>query len=165
MREIKFRGYAVEEMVGSQWLYGTGIHVSTFTDDFFKETGIKEEAFLFTESGWLQVYKESVGQYVDLLYKNGKEIYEGDIVNCCSHTGEHNAVIKFGEYHQDGSGGEYLGSVCIGFYAEAINKNATDEWGVRKVMEFEETASLYDFPQIEVIGNIHEHPHLLKGDN
>lgn len=31
MREIKLRGYAVEEMLGSQWLYGTGIHVVTFT--------------------------------------------------------------------------------------------------------------------------------------
>lgn len=146
MREIKFRVYSLDDK------------------EVIKDGATLDDRIdLFVDDGDEITEREGnvIVQYTGVKDKNGKEIYEGDVVNCCSHTGEHNAVIKFGEYIQDGSGGEYLGSICIGFYAEAINKNATDEWGVRKVMEFEETASLYDFREIEVIRNIYEHPHLL----
>lgn len=73
MREIKFRGYAVEEMVNSQWLYGYGITKIEYTDG-------TNSVHLITDSGEYEVAEESVGQCVGLKDINGVEIYEGDIL-------------------------------------------------------------------------------------
>lgn len=37
MREIKFRGYVVEEMEDEQWQYGSGITHMEFAEDYVGE--------------------------------------------------------------------------------------------------------------------------------
>ena len=91
MREIKFRGYSVEELVGSQWICnGHGIAKVNYID------GTKSFHIL-TPYGNYQVEEGSIGQYTGLKDMTGKEIFEGDIVEFI-HSGEkHTSQIYYKE--------------------------------------------------------------------
>ena len=77
----------------------------------------------------------AVTQFTGLLDKNGVEIYEGDVVKVHSYT-----VTGLGK---------------VGF-----NKGSF----VFNKFEYPTSQVLHSFSEIEVIGNIYEHPHLLGGE-
>lgn len=70
MREIKFRGRTPD----GKWIYGDLIHSGTDTIGILEADAPCLEAIT-------DVIPESVGQFTGLHDKDGKEIYEGDIID------------------------------------------------------------------------------------
>ncbi|MCZ2740281.1 hypothetical protein V2J31_15815 [Bacillus safensis] len=91
-----------------------------------------------------------------------KGIFVDDLILVTNFRRDYVAVVKFGEFEQDGSGGEYTPSKCVGFYAEALHPNVTDKFGLRIVYEFYVQRSLNDLDSYQRIGNIYQNPELLK---
>ena len=85
---------------------------------------------------------DTVMQYTGLKDKNGKEIYEGDLLRHEYEKGI--AVVKFGEGYQ--------GEPADGMYPY---------WGWYADGWFEQYA--FDSADVDVKGNIYENPKLLKG--
>jgi uncharacterized phage protein (TIGR01671 family) len=88
------------------------------------------------EPNMIEVIPETVGQYTGLHDKNGKEIYEGDILEFYDIHGE----VRFG-LHSD--------NVYNGWHVDV--KTAETQCELNESFSFS-----------EVIGNIHENPELLS---
>ena len=98
-----------------------------------------------------EVIPETVGQYTGLTDKNGKRIFEGDIISAITlDTGEEQrAVVCFGNFMDENNDEEY-----IGFYIEFCSIKTTITQ-----LAMEECKN-----RIEIIGNIFDNPELLDGE-
>ena len=134
MRTIKFRGKEIET---NQRVYGDLLQCP----NKYPTIRMWEEAYPIARSIDFVVFPESVGQFTGLHYKNGKEIYEGDII--CSEKYKHIHVISY-----DDTLGSFVGKTPgdrYGTFTGPINQ--------RWINDYEK----------EVIGNIHTNPELMKG--
>lgn len=141
MRRIKFRAWDNE---WERWIAPKDIEVS---GDGIVDCVRRGESGDKIEIASLSAI--TLMQYTDCDDRNGKEIYEGDIVfnDWKSVNGKQLGkiwIVKFGSY--DDSDLDW-GSPGVGFYCDAMDGG--------------EQQSIIHFSRIEVIGNIYENPGLI----
>ena len=138
MREILFRGKSLET---KEWLEGFYLKSPEFDND-----GL---AVITTETPRKAnyVYKETVGQYTGLTDKNGKKIFEGDIV-----------------LFEDESPSNYEYHDCTEMRCGAIEYGDNCFYITNRIAVEMEDLIYYGKLDVEVIGNIHDNPELLKGE-
>ena len=148
-REIKFRGKRVDT---GEWVYGYYYELDGIPYIIEKGTGffsISNGEVYFGTAYIHEVIPETVGQYTGLKDKNGKEIYEGDIVR--AENGEV-FIVKYGEHATS----EWNDNWEIGFYVESTSEEEISR-GIRTDIVF-----WVKYRALEVIGNIHDNPELLQ---
>lgn len=135
MREIKFRAW---DNRSKSWLMHTDRMGFALDGEcmMFGEWNRVLGSFRLSELNELKIT-----QYTGLKDKNGKEIYEGDIIHA-----------------------DYFGSLVIGYCAQCAafvgckENNFSD---VDKIHNFHHDITVSNW---EIIGNIHQHTHLIVTD-
>ena len=144
MREYLFRGNRKDN---GEWIEGY-----VFDDDLIGSSKVFVGAVVIennkiTGTFFYEVIPETVGQFTGLTDKNGKKIFEGDIVH---------AIYKLG----------YTGIPDKDFGIGVIRYNGTYYGGAAYQIDIIGEPGRRVFSaslQVEVIGNIHDNPELLKG--
>ena len=142
MRDIKFRGKTENNI----WKYGS----------LLKDNPQKTYYVVNNEDGsGREVLEKTIGQYTGLKDKNGKEIYEGDIV-----TGTDYPFIDEGKQNYVGIVVFYDDAASFGYEYKCVRK---DKRGISNGInnEFEANENLI-CEDLEVIGNIYDNPELLE---
>lgn len=137
MRTIKFRGKRCDN---GEWVYGYYARLKNEFKEWHCIMTEKDasENYIKDCNGYNMLYtpvnQNTVGQFTGLLDKNGKEIYEGDILK----AGDMGLLeVRF----------------VRGVFAFLWNGNLDDE--------FPTGSPTHEWA--DVIGNIHDNPDLLKG--
>ena len=145
-REILFRGKRIDN---DQWVEGYLIishaafdknqHCIIESKNHFQTSSTKNGNLCYSETD-TRVHKilpESVGQFTGLLDKNGKKIFEGDILKCISPN----------------NGSEFISDFIVTLANGITFKNS---YLNRDMILFG-----YEWMEVEIIGNIHDSPELI----
>ena len=141
MREILFRGKRIDN---GEWVEGGYRHEKK--GEYYTSVFIIEH---LTSGVWEnhRVVPATVGQYTGLTDKNGKKIFEGDIISIPFEEDrspwEENCI-----YYENGE--VYFDAEHHGWYVRFFDNEELSIWE-------------YDELEVLIIGNIHDNPEWLKG--
>lgn len=145
MREILFRGKRIDDgdwATGGIWIEEGVVFIvgktRYYPDTRDWDTMEYYETHPHYVTNKIRIDQETIGQYTGFKDKNGKKIFEGDILKCTL-CGEHRSVV-FDEHY-----GEF-------------------EFDNRDPVENPDGSCLCcDHDVYEIIGNVHDNPELLGG--
>jgi uncharacterized phage protein (TIGR01671 family) len=144
MREIKFRGKRLDN---GEWIYGYYGHKEATDQHYIMIERLHDAPEYGSYFVDVEVDPKTVGQYTGLKDRSGKEIYEGDI-------------LRFVIFNYDGSD-EGIKTGFVSWEEQAA------AYVIRESLESMDAYWMYvvlgNDDEVEVIGNINDHPHLLKG--
>lgn len=158
MREIKFRAFiknlddidkripSTPDKVNDHFVYGNLVRSAYNTDDSDLILSDQDDNELLN---WQQsIPKDTAEEYTGLKDRNGKEIYEGDIIHFCYKGIDFYALVVFEE-------GAFTANVPV---MPSVNLRVMS---VGEGYHFlADTA--YFYCDMYIAGNIHENPELLK---
>jgi len=133
MREIKFRALAAVNDKHS------GIKKCDMVYGQFIQSGVDVPCIIFGDGEQIEIDRKTLGQLTGLEDKNGKDIYEGDLIT-------------------NGSG--RIGRVLWHDISGSWDSEAQSPDGTHVGFN-----TFHWKDMIEVIGNIHQHPELIGGNN
>lgn len=132
-REMLFRGKHIHAMDSNEHLNGTWVHGYLSDKNYIYDKSLEGE-FLVDEN--------TICQYTGLNDKNGKKIFEGDIVR----YGEISGEVKFALYESNWQIGKYNQGFFVTFPKEYLLRNELGYWRNK----------------IVVAGNVFDNPELLE---
>lgn len=143
MREIKFRGKPTENntsYIEEEFVYGSlVIDSSKYYIVLSVNDNIKRDDY---EVYMIEVIPETLGQYTGLKDKNGKEIYEGDIIFDSFYERKAKVAFLEGAFWLD--------------YIDNFKEYKTIHKRYQLIANYDNKSVL------EVIGNIYDNPELLE---
>lgn len=138
MREILFKAKRIDN---GEWIDGCLVIDHSRSNLFEYRMQPVESGVLYAPP----IYPETLCQFTGLCDKNGKRIWENDIVN---HNGEY-APVKFGMYCSSFDYGNYNFGFYVDFPEETFYRKELGYW-CRKV---------------EASGNVFDNPELLQEES
>lgn len=140
MREILFRGKSKNS---NKWVFGW--HCGKTLSPDFSETEESDQIIDFETLYWHTCEPNSIGQFTGLTDKNGKRIFEGDIVH-----------VLGNQQVEDWKNVNYIGSIAFLDAGFCVIDGTVEDHAFRR----------YQLPRLdfdlEVIGNVYDNPRLLE---
>ena len=149
MREILFRGKRTDN---GEWVYGYYTKARYYLNEEEMHIIFAPDVEVFPHcefTGYEEVLSETIGQYTGLTDKNGKRIFEGDIVKGIAYSVERIGVIVWIDE---------IASFGVRYF-KSVNSTAWENSSILRCASMGKT----DQFAAEIIGNIHDNPELLEG--
>lgn len=157
-RTIKFRGKTQQ----GEWIYGSLV-------EFYDKTYIwQNDTQIHVAQGIIPVQSDTVGQFTGLYDKDGKEVYEGDVLVISEYKNMLTGVVCEAGEHElftlDELKGELQQQYKSVIHYEDCTLFASEQDGcdIYLASLAGDMRKSYPIFEYEVIGNIHDNPKLLK---
>lgn len=137
---------------------------------------VKEKQYFIIQDSWREpvltmcmlvddneVIPETVGQFTGLKDRNGKMIFEGDIIGDDYDGGKHMSIVKFGTGTWDSGYYRYVGFYCDRVdWEDDIEKN--DDGSFNFNHRNDASGDFIFKEDVIIFGNIHDNPELIKSN-